>query len=71
MDDLIGPERARAACQAAQREAAGMIARYIALFPHEVMEYGQLYAKLGWRITYYGERGEGRQCFVVSFRCCK
>lgn len=28
-----------------------------------------LYLGHGWRVTYYGERGDDRTCFVASFVC--
>lgn len=28
------------------------------------------YARLGWKVTFYGWRGDGLACFIASFRCC-
>lgn len=28
------------------------------------------YRRLGWRCTYYGERGDGLDCFIASWLCC-
>jgi len=41
-----------------------MIARYIT---HHDVEF---YTRLGWRCTYYGERGDDLTCFVASWFCC-
>lgn len=30
-----------------------------------------LYRSMGWRCTFYAERGDGLDCFVASFRCCR
>jgi hypothetical protein len=40
-----------------------MIARYIT---HHDLE---LYIRLGWEVSYYGERGDGLQCYIASFTC--
>lgn len=30
-----------------------------------------LYRSMGWRCTFYAERGDELDCFVASFRCCR
>ena len=39
-----------------------MIVRYIT--HHDLQAYRH------WRVTYYGERGDGLMCFVASWTCC-
>ena len=29
------------------------------------------YRRCGWRVTYYGIRGDDLDCFIASFRCCQ
>lgn len=38
-----------------------MIVRYIT--HHDLHDYRH------WRVSYYGERGDGLLCFVASFQC--
>jgi hypothetical protein len=29
------------------------------------------YERNGWKVTWYGWRGDGLACFIASFRCCE
>lgn len=46
------------------RLGADTIARYIT---HNELE---VYARHGWRCSFYGWRGDNLECFIASFRCC-